>query len=215
MIARGFDGMAEFVADEARDGGAALEEAVRITARNTATELRRTVRRNFGSEWRVWDGTSFPKSIRLKRVRKGHYRVDSKAVFTKGRSDAVNLLWVFDTAPVVRSGRKSGVSIPIKGNAPIAQNGRRYAWPREAEAMGYELSFAPVKGKDTVLILGRRNRFEDPVPLYMWKPSVKMPKRLDLTGLHSRHAAKMDDVWGEVLDSRRARRASAALRRAA
>lgn len=215
LKARGFDDLSEFVSRQARDGAFGAEDAVRATARNTATELRRIVRKNFGAEWRVWDAGSFSKSIRLKRVAKGHWRVDSKAIYSKSRGGDVNLLWVFDQAPVVRSGRKSGVAVPIPDKAPIGQNGRRFAWPKEAEAMGYDLTFAPIKGKDSVLILGRRTAAEDYVPLYIWKPSVKMPKRLDLDGLHNKHAMKMDEVWGDILDRKQARRAAAALRRAA
>lgn len=212
MKARGFDDLSEFIADAARDGVFASEDTVRVTARNTATELRRIVRKNFGAEWRVWDAGSFSKSIRLKRVAKGHYRVDSKAIYSKGRGGEVNLLWVFDTAPVVRSRNRSGISIPIKDGAPLASNGRRFAWPREAEAMGWDLTFVPIKGKTSVLILGQRNSYEDPVPLYIWKPSAKMPKRLDLDGLHNKHAAKMETVWGDILDRKSARRAAEALR---
>lgn len=215
LTARGFDDLSEFVSQSARDGAFGAEDAVRATARNTATELRRIVRKNFGAEWRVWDAGSFSKSIRLKRIAKGHWRVDSKAIYTKKRGGDVNLLWVFDQAPVVRSSGKSGVAVPVRDGAPIAQNGRRFAWPAEAEAMGYDLSFAPIRGKDSVLILGRRNKTEEFTPLYIWKPSVKMPKRLDLTGLHSKHAAKMDEVWGEILDRKAAKRAAAAIRRAA
>ena len=81
--------------------------------------------------------------------------------------------------------------------------------------MGYDLTFAPIKGRDSVLILGRRSTAEDYAPLYIWKPSVKMPKRLDLDGLHNKHAMKMDEVWGDILDRKQARRAAAAIRRAA
>jgi len=214
MKTRGFDDLSEFVLEANRDGAYAAEDAIRTTARNAATELRRVVRKNFGAEWRVWDAGSFSKSIRLKRIAKGHWRIDSKAIYTKGRTGEVNLLWVFDTAPVVTSGRRSGVSIPLK-EAPISQSGRRFAWPSEAEALGYDLTFVPIKGKDSVLILGQRNKFEEPVPLYIWKPSVKMPKRLDLDGLHSKHAAKLDQVWGDILDRKSARRAAASLRNAA
>ncbi len=213
--AKGFDDLSEFVLDAHRDGAFAAEDAVRQTARNATAELRRIVRKNFSAEWRVWDAGGFAKSIRLRRIAKNHYRVDSKAIYTKGRSDEVNLLWVFDTAPVVTSARKSGVAIPIKGGAPVAGNGRRFAWPSEAEAMGYDLTFAPIPGKDSVLILGRRNKFEEPIPLYIWKPRVKMPKRLDLDGLHNRHAARMDEVWGDILDRKSVKRAAAAIRRAA
>ncbi|NBB65303.1 hypothetical protein GVN18_39250 [Pseudomonas sp. ODNR1LW] len=212
MKAKGFDDLSEFVADAARDGAFASEDAVRATARNTAAELRRIVRKNFGAEWRVWDAGSFSKSIRLRRIAKGYYRVDSKAIYSKKRSGEVNLLWVFDTAPVVRGNGRPGVSIPLKNGAPIAANGRRFAWPAEAEAMGWDLSFAPIEGKTSVLILGRRNRFEDPIPLYIWKPDAKMPKRLDLDGLHNKHAAKMETVWGDILDRKAAKRAAQALR---
>lgn len=215
LTPRGFDDLDQFVFDAERDGRFAAEDAVRRTAYNAATELRRIVRKNFGAEWRVWDAGSFSKSIRVRRIAKGAWRVDSKAIYSKGRSGTVNLLWVFDTAPVIRSSSKSGVAIPNKDHAPIAQNGRRFAWPREAEAMGYDLTFAPVRGKDTVVILGRRNAFEEPVPLYLWKPSVKAPKRLDLTGLHNKHALRMEQVWGDILDQKQARRAAAAIRRAA
>lgn len=212
MKAKGFDDLSEFVADSARDGAFASEDTVRVTARNTAAELRRIVRKNFGAEWRVWDAGSFSKSIRLKRVARGHYRVDSKAIYSKKRSGEVNLLWVFDTAPVVRASGRPGVSIPIKDGAPIAANGRRFAWPAEAEAMGWDLSFAPIAGKSSVLILGRRSSYEEPIPLYIWKPFVKMPKRLDLDGLHNRHAARMETVWGDILDRKAAKRAAEAVR---
>lgn len=212
MKARGFDDLVEFTTGAMRDGAFATEDTIRVTARNTATELRRVVRKNFGAEWRVWNGGSFSKSIRFRKVAKGHYRVDSKAIYSKGRGGDVNLLWVFDTAPVVRSRGRSGISIPIRTGAPIAANGRRFAWPAEAEAMGWDLTFAPIKGKTSVLILGRRNKFEDLVPLYIWKPSAKMPKRLDLDGLHNKHAARMETVWGDILDSKSAKRAAAAIR---
>lgn len=212
MKARGFDGLEAFVADAARDGGFASEDAVRVTAKNTGAELRRIVRKNFGAEWRVWDAGSFSKSIRVRRLAKGHYRIDSKAIYSKKRSGEVNLLWVFDTAPVVRGNGRPGISIPIKNGAPIASNGRRFAWPAEAEAMGWDLSFAPIAGKSSVLILGRRNSFEEPIPLYIWKPDAKMPKRLDLDGLHNKHAARMETVWGDILDRKSARRAADAAR---
>lgn len=215
MKTRGFDDLAEFTVDAERDGRFAAQEAVRRVAQATGRELRRLARQNFGAEWRVWDAGSLSKSIRVKRIAPGHYRVDSKAIYVKGRSDEVNLLWVFDQAPVVRSGRKKGVSIPIKGRAPIARNGRRYAWPSELEAMGWDLSFAPIRGKNSVLILGRRNSREDPVPLYIWKPSVKMPKRFDLDALHTKHAATLDEVWGRTVDSRQMRRAARNVRKAA
>lgn len=208
LTLRGSDHEA-FVRDLARTTDGSAEEAARRSADNAARELRRIVRKNFGTEWRVWDAGSFSKTIRVRMIRKGWFRVYSKAVYTKMRSGRVDLLWVFDQAPVIRSGRgKSGVAVPVKGGAPIANNGRRYAWPSEAEAMGWQLDFAPVQGKDSVVILGRRNRFEDWRPLYIWKPSVKAPKRLDLDALHAKHAAAFDDVWGEVLDRRAARAAA-------
>lgn len=217
MLTLGGDDLEAFVRQTGRDSERAGDDAARKTAMNTATELRRIVRRNFGSEWRVWNAGSISKTIRVKRVARGWWRVYSKAVYTKHRSDRVDLLWVFDQAPVVRSGRgKPGIAIPIKDGAPLAQNGRRYAWPSEASAMGWDLDFAPILGKKSVLILGRRNSREAWKPLYIWKPSVRMPKRLDLDGLHAKHAARFDEVWGEVLDSRQAKdSARAVLRRAA
>lgn len=214
MQAKGFDDLGEFVLDAHRDGLFASEDAVRKTAQNTAAELRRIVRKNFGAEWRVWDAGSFSKSIRVRKIAKGHYRVDSKAIYTKKRGGEVNLLWVFDTAPVVTSNGKSGIAIPVKGETPIGQSGRRFAWPSEAAAAGWDLKFAPIAGSDKVVILGRPNKVEDFRPIYLWQPHAKMPKRLDLDGLHTKHAAKMDEVWGEILDRKAARRAAASLRAA-
>lgn len=216
MLSLGGDDLEAFAIETARDGSITAEQAARKTAQNTATELRRIVRKNFGSEWRVWNAGSISKSIKVRQVEKGWWRVYSKAVYTKGRSNRVDLLWVFDTAPIIRSGKgKPGISIPVRNGAPIAQNGRRFAWPSEAQAMGWDLSFAPVQGKDTVVILGRRNTFEEWRPLYIWKPSVKAPKRLDLDGLHAKHAARFDEVWGELLDTRQARRAARTVMRMA
>ena len=215
MKATGFDQLANFVTEVNRDGYFAAEDAARKVAYATATELRRIVRRNFAAEWRVWDAGSFSKSIRVRRLSPGHYRVDSKAIYVKGRSDETNLLWIFDSAPTVRSGRKSGVAVPIKGETPIAQNGRRFAWPSEVEARGWDLQFAPIRGKDSVLILGRPNKTEDYRPLWIWKPSVKMPKRLDLDGLHNRQAMKLEEVWGQILDGKVAQRAARAIAMAA
>lgn len=210
------DDLEDFVRQTARDGQRSSEDAARKSAQNAAAELRRIARRRFGSEWRVWNAGSISKTIRVRMIEKGWWRVYSKAVYTKGRSDQVDLLWVFDSAPVVRSGKgKSGVSVPVKDGAPIAQNGRRYAWPSEAAAMGWNLEFAPIQGKDSVLILGRRNSHEEWRPLYIWKPSVKMPKRLDLDALHAKHAARFDEVWGDLLDTRQARQAARKLRLAA
>lgn len=207
MKATGFDDLPEFVIDANRDGMFAAEDAVKKTARAVGTELRRITRRNFSDAWRVWDGRGLSKSIRVRKLERGVYRVDSKAVYDKGRTDRVNLLWVFSEAPTVRSSRRSGVAVPIKGEAPIAANGRRYAWPRELEAMGWDLSFAPIRGKRSTLILGRRNSFEDWKPLYILTPSAKMPRRLDLDGLHAKHTAKLDVLWGEIVDQKTAKRA--------
>ncbi len=210
------DDLEDFVDDGARDGVLATEDAARRTAHAAATELRRIARKSFGSEWRVWNAGSISRTIRVRMIQKGWFRVYSKAVYVKGRSDAVDLLWVFDQAPVVRSGKgKKGVAVPIKGGPPIAKNGRRYAWPSEAARDGWQLNFVPVQGKDSVVILGRRNSHEAWRPLYIWKPSVKMPKRLDLDAVHAKHAAAFDEVWGDCLDRRQARRAIRRLQRAA
>lgn len=216
MLEVGGDDLEAFVRGTATDADRATDDAPRKVAMNAAAELRRIARKNFGSEWRVWAGGSISKTIRVQMVERGWWRVYSKAVYTKGRSGRVDLLWVFDQAPVIRSGKgKPGISIPVRGGAPLAQNGRRYAWPSEAQGMGWELDFAPIQGKDSVLILGRRNRFEAWIPLYIWKPSTKMPKRLDLDALHSKHAASFDDVWGDLMDQRQARRAARAVLRLA
>lgn len=203
------DDLAAFVLDAARDSDVAEEQAIRQVAQNAAAELRRIIRSRFGTEWRVWDAAGFAKAIRVKRMGPGWYRVQSKAVYVRGRTQPVDLLWVFDTAPVVRSGKgKPRVAIPIKGQAPIHGNGRRYMSPSEAERAGWELEFAQVMGKDSQVVFGRRNRSEPFRPLWVMKPQVKEPKRFDLTSLHEKHARRLDEVWGELFDRRAARRAA-------
>lgn len=200
------DDLAVFALQADRYGEQAHVEAVRKTAYNTANELRRIIRRSFGSEWRVWSAKGFASTIRVVQIAPGHFRVFSKASYAKGRTQKIDLLWVFDTAPVVRSGRgKANVAIPIRGQTPIAQNGRRYMSPSEAMAAGWDLYFANIFGKPGQIAFGRRNRYEEYRPLWIMKPSVKEPKRLDLDGLHRKHAVRIDDVWADIYDRKMTR----------
>lgn len=197
------DDLGAFVLEAARAGDTARDQAVRKIANDTAAELRRIIRRSFGTEWRVWAAKGFASTIRVTQMDRGHYRVYSKARYARGRTGVVDLLWVFDTAPTVRSGfGKKHVAIPIKGQTPIARNGRRYMTPSEAAADGWELYFASIRGRSGQIAFGRRNRLEEFRPLWFMKPQVKEPKRLDLDGLHARHAMRMDEVWAQLLDRR-------------
>lgn len=203
------DDLGAFVLEAAHGGEVARDQAVRKIASDTAVELRRIIRRSFGTEWRVWSAKGFAKTIRVTQMDRGHYRVYSKASYAKGRTEKVDLLWVFDTAPVVRSGfGKANVAIPIKGQTPIAQNGRRYMSPSEAMKAGWELYFATIAGRPGQIAFGRRNRLEEFRPLWIMRPHVKEPKRLDLDGLHRRHAARMDEVWALLLERRLTRSAA-------
>lgn len=179
----------------------AEEQAVYQVAKNTQTELRRIVRRAFGTSWRVWNAKGFAASIHVKKVGQGVYKVYSTARYAKGRTDLVDLLWVFDNAPTVRSGKgKAFVAVPIKGAAPIHPNGRRVMWPSEALYYGWQLEVVPIPGKNERLVLGRRNNFEKWRPLYVMVPSTKMPKRVDLEALYQKHSASLPEVWGQILD---------------
>lgn len=204
------DDLALFALEAQRFGEQAHVEAVRKTAYNTANELRRIIRRSFGAAWRA-QGLStkgFAATIRVKQISPGHYRVYSKATYAKGRSQMVDLLWVFDTAPVVRSGRgKANVAVPIVKHTPetTGRGGRRFMSPSEAIAAGWEVYFATIFGKPGQIAFGRQNRYQEFKPMWVMKPAVKEPKRLDLDGLHRKHAVRIDDVWAEIYDRKMTR----------
>ncbi len=195
--------LSAFVVAANQAGIAAAEAAPRRAAFAARNELRRHARTRFGKAWRVWDAKGLADSIRARKAGPGWWQVYSKSLYVRGRTEKVDLLWVFDAGPVVRSGKgKPYVAIPIPGQAPIHANGRRYAWPSEAQRMGWDLDFARVMGKDSVVVLGRRNRAEPFRPLYVLKPSVKEPKRFDVAGVHRRHAERLDDYWADDFDKR-------------
>lgn len=199
---RGAD-LEKFVRDTLRDAENAEEQAVRMVASRCAKELRALIKQSFGQEWAVFKSPGFAKAIKVKKMGPGWYRVYSKATYVKGRTQPVDLLWVFETGPQVSSGfGKPGIVVPIPGHAPIASSGRRYMWPSEATAAGWMLDFAPIMGRNSVLILGRRSTHEPWVPLWIWKPSVRMPTRLDLAGLFEKHSATMEATWADIVDGR-------------
>jgi hypothetical protein len=205
--------MRAFVMAANQSGDEAEEGAVRRAAFASRNDLRKAARQRLsGHKWRVWDAKGLPAAIKARRITAGWWRVDSKAVYVKGRTERVDLLWIFDTGASSYSGKgKAYVAVPLPGQAPIALSGRRYAWPSEAQRMGWELDFARIQGKDSILVLGRRSSFEAWRPLYILKPRTKQMKRLDLDGVYRKHAARLDDYWAREFDARFAR----ALRRVA
>lgn len=201
------DDMIAFVHAANQAGDDAEEAAIRRAAFGSRNDLRKAARmRLSGHRWRVWDAKGLPAAIRARRMGPGWWQVNSKAIYVKGRTERVDLLWIFDTAASSFSGRgKPYVAVPIPGQAPIAISGRRYAWPSEAMRMGWDLDFARVQGKDSVLVLGRRNSFEAWRPLYILKPRTRQIRRLDLDSVFRRHAAKLDQYWADEFDRRLAK----------
>lgn len=205
MIQRG-DDLVAFVRGVNEDSLGAADAAPRITAFRSARGLRATIKKRFGTNGRVYAAPGWAKAIQVKRRGPGWFQVVDRARYAKGRSQPLSLGWVFDTAPTIR-GKKGWTSVPIKGAAPIAASGRRYMWPSEAAQAGYELEIAPVMGKRYKLIFGRRGPRDAWVAMWYWIPPYRAKKALDLDGHHRLYANQIDEVWGEELDKRTAKRA--------
>lgn len=200
------DDLAAFVLAANQDGHRASEDAPRKASMNARNELRRQIRTRFSTQGRVWAARGFAASIHVRKMDEDWWSVIDRSVYSKKRSQPVSLAWVFDQAPMIR-GKRGWVAVPIKGQAPIHRNGRRYAWPSEAAADGWELEVTPIMGKNLKLILGRLNRLEPWRPLYFYIPPYRASKRLDLDSLWRKHAASMDRLWAEAFDRRMANRA--------
>lgn len=204
------DDLASFVRSTLQDSDAALEAAPRISAYRAARDWRRQINTGFRTGSRVYNARKWSKGVLVRKRGSMTFEVSDKATYSKGRTQRVSLSWVFDNAPTIR-GRRGWVAVPIDGRAPIASSGRRYMWPSEAAAAGWELEIAPVMGKRYKLILGRRGPRDPWTPLWYYIPPYRARKGLDLDGIHSRHDARIDEVWGEELDKRVARRARRSL----
>lgn len=202
------DDLAAFVRGSYDDQIAAGDSAVRISAFRSRKDWRSQIRRGFGGGAGLYNSRGWAKSVIVKRVGRGTYEVSDKATYSKGRSVRVSLSWVFDNAPTIR-GRKNWTAVAIRGRAPLAPSGRRYMWPSEADAAGWELEIVPVMGKRFKLIMGRRGPRDAWSPLWFYIPPYRARKGLDLDGIHARHDAALDQTWGEEFDklaSKRARR---------
>lgn len=196
------DDLLLFVDKADRHAGFAAQDAARKAAMNARNDLRRQIRSRFGRSGRVWNTKGFAASVVVKKISDEVWQVVDRAVYSKKRRQEVGLLWVFDASPVIH-GKRSWVAVPIQGQAPIHRNGRRYAWPSEAAAMGWQLETANAGGtKPVKVIFGRLNRLEPFRPLYFLIPPYRMKRRLDLRATHLKHEAKMPDLWAEAFDKR-------------
>lgn len=203
----------------ARAHAGAKLDAPRLAAQDTARILRRMARTAFAGASPMVGDKRFADSIRVRRMGKGWYRVFSRATYVKGRSAKVDLLWVFDTAPQVNSRNGKGIAVPWQ--APVAVGGKRFATPREAEAMGWKLSFLPLKSGKGWLIMGRLAGGDfgkmyggggPEIPMYvLLKRGAKMPKRLDLDTIMRQQAPKLDSYAIAAFDRRMARSSLKAL----
>lgn len=199
------DDLAQSVRDAHADGRLATQDAVRRGAMAARKELRRLIRLRFGSEGRVFNARGFAAAIKVNRKDPTWWQVVDRSVYKKKRTQSVSLAWVFDTAPIIR-GRKGWMAVPIKDKAPLANSGRRYAWPSEAARMGWELEVATVMGKPFKVIFGRRSRREEWQALYYYIPPYKAGKRLDLDAVLRKYGGALDGYWAEAFDRRTSRR---------
>lgn len=199
------DDLAVYVLAANQDGIRATQDSVRRVAMGTRNDLRRIIRQRFSTAGRVWAARGFAAAIHVKKQDDSWWSVVDRSVYRKKRSEALSLAWVFDTAPVVK-GRKGWVAVPIRGEAPLASSGRRYAWPSEAAAQGWELEIANVMGKPFKVILGRRNSREPWRPIYYYIPPYRAAKRLDLEGLHRKWAERLEPEWADAYDRRQLKR---------
>jgi hypothetical protein len=200
------DDLAAFVRGSLIDSQEAEQAAVRMSAFRAAREWRRQIKTGFRTGSRLYKAKGWSKGVLVRKRTPVRYEVGDKATYSKGRSQKVGLSWVFDNAPTIR-GRRGWVAVPIEGRAPVASSGRRYMWPSEAAAAGYELEIAPVMGKRYKLIMGRRGPHDHWIAMWFYIPPYRAKKGLDLDGIHRRQDAAIDQVWGEELDKRTARRA--------
>lgn len=200
------DDLAAFVRGSYDDSVSANEATARISAFRAARDLRAQIKSRFKVKHRLYAAKGWQKGILVRKRSSTRYEVTDKATYTKGRTMRVGLSWVFDNAPII-SGRKGWVAVPIEGKAPIASSGRRYMWPSEAAKVGWELEIAPVMGKRYKIIFGRRGPRDAWVALWLYIPPYRARKGIDLDGIHRRHEAAMETVWGDELDKRSAKRA--------
>lgn len=210
---RGADLEADVLAMGRALAGARLD-APRLTAQDTATLLRRQARTAFAGAKPLDGNKRFADSIRVKRMGRGWYRVWSKATYTRGRSVKVDLLWVFDAGPMVTGRGGKGIAVPI--GRVIGSSSKRLATPAEAEAMGWTLSFLPLKSGKGWLIMGKlaggdfgkmyggANQPSKPLFILL-KGGVKMPKRFDLDGLMRQQSPKFEQFAVSAYDRRMAR----------
>lgn len=203
MNARG-DDLAAFVRGSLDDGEAATKAVPRISAFRSARDWRGQIKRNF-KRTRLYKSAGWQKGVIVKQVRPGVWEVRDKATYSKGRTQRLALSWVFDNSPTIR-GRKNWTAVPIEGAAPVAASGRRYMWPSEAAAAGWELQIVPVMGKRFKLIMARRGPRDEMRPCWFYIPPYRAKKGLDLDGIHRRHDSRTDETWGEEYDRLSARR---------
>lgn len=204
------DDLAVFVLAANRDGARASQDAVRRVAVGSRNELRRMIRTRFASGGAVFNARGFAKAINVKKQSDEWWSVVDRSIYKKKRSEAVSLAWVFDNAPRIASRSGGWVAVPIKGQAPLAANGRRYAWPSEAAARGWRLEIVPIMGKPFKLIMGRQGNRGPWTPLYFYIPPYKAAKRLDLDALWRKWTDRLETEWGDAFDRRQAKRRRAA-----
>ena len=193
------DDLAAFVRTAAAAGQEGAKKAPKRAAANASAELKKQIKSRFGRV-SYWNAPGFAKAIRWKEIAPGWWRTYSRAVYVKGRSEPVDLLWFFDQPQkTVSSGMgKTGVAVPLP-DSPLAHSGRRYAWPSELIRDGWQLEFLPTRNPAVTLILGRIGRGQ-PKPLFLWMKQTRPRARLDLESLFAKHAATLDDLWAAYVD---------------
>ncbi len=193
------DDLAGFVRTAGAAAADATKKAPKRAAANASAELKVQIKQRF-KRVPYWNSPGFAKAIRWKEMGPGWWRTYSRAVYVKGRSEPVDLLWFFDQPQkTVSSSSKSGVAVPLP-DSPLASSGKRYAWPSELMAQGWQLEFLPTRNPNVQLIVGRLGHGQRPKPLFLWLKQTRPRARLDLEGLFQKHAATLDDLWAGYVD---------------
>ena len=194
------DDLAGFVRQAYAAAQEGARKAPKRAAANASAELKVLIRQRF-RRVSYWNSPGFAKAVRFKEMAPGWWRTYSRAVYVRGRSEPVDLLWFFDQPQkTVTSGLgKTGVAVPLP-DCPLANSGKRYAWPSELARAGWRLEFIATRNPNVALILGTIGRTQAR-PLFLWMRSTRPRARLDLDALFAKHAATIDTYWAEYVDA--------------
>ena len=190
--------LAAFVKSASAAGREGTLKAPKRAAANASAQLKKEINGRFGRV-SYWSAQPFAKTIRFQAIAPGWWRTSSKAVYYKGRSEPVDLLWFYDQPQkTITSTRGTGLAIPLP-TTPLVRRGNRYAWPAELVAQGWKLAFLKTRNPNVQLIVGKLGSGPEQ-PLFLWVKQTRPKARLDVNAIFQIHADSLETLWAQYMD---------------